>query len=618
MTAISARTLLTDFSLANPLYANATVQVLEANETTWLPTQTLAPLYAGPTGTQKLANPQRLDGDGRWVHPVYVDRPVVIRVGQGQVPTHDTGVAGLVPTFRGQWATGENYGVADIARYAPTGKLYIAAIQHVAGAVFTDDLAAGKWELYVDASQPVSYHDIITQSETGYFFQADGARINRMADRLFLGSAVHNDGSSLGGGANADWFSRGAPNDSAAGLAWVHYAASVALTVPSGKVGFAAASRASDVPDGYGSSQTTIPFVGVAIMDRVGSAPPYWTSYAAYLEARVEPATIGTVIGLEIEAVNFGPAAGQSTPWRLQTLAGATALWIGSGGDPANHGRSVGPAQLAIGIINNGQKFESGLVFAKDAIHGTDGVSGFGDAILLASRHIVGWWRNDGGIGERTNYITSTATQRGHSLQFHNGATLLINANDQIDFAVSNVSSAVNGIGIKPAVTGGQPAIETFGDTNVDLRIQPAGTGNVALYCEQILFYDDVGHQLAGLINSVNNDNFMNTLQFANGGPFFYGRGGVIASFSQVANPVSYISISNAASGDAPGFTAQGTGDVDILLSPAGSNGTLRLVLPSVTSAQVGGASALPGPPAGYFKVRDAGGTMRTVPYWNP
>lgn len=616
MATISPRVLLTDFALANPVYAEASISVYAADTSTWLTTPVLAPLYTSPTSSDQHGNPIRLDGDGKYKSQVYVDRPVISRVTKAAVPDHDTGVAGLQPAFRGDWTAATDYNLADVAKVAASGKLYMAAVTHTSGGAFADDLAAGNWVLYVDSSTPTDYADVITQAETGYFFASDGARINRMADRLFLGTAVRNDGSSLGGGGGADWFSAG--TGSAAGLSWVHYAASVALTVPSGKVGFAAASRASDVPVGYGSSQTSIPFVGVAIMDRVGTGPPYWTSYAAYLEARIENGTIGTVIGLEIDAVNFGGAAGQSTPWRRQTLDGATALWLASGGDPANHGRSVGPAQLAIGVVNNGAKFQSGLVFANDAIDGTDGASGFGDAVLLSTRHILGWWADDGSTGERVNYITSTATAPAHSLQFQDGATLYLSADGEIDFSVANVAGSVNGIGIVPAVTGGTPYINSFGEPDRDVKIWPGGDGNLALWCEQIIFHNDSGHQMAGVLHSVTDDDNFNTLEFADSGPFFYGMGGVIAAFGMVANPVGSIAFSNAASGNPVSIAAQGAGDIDILLDPGGTNGTLKLAIPSVTSATIGAASALPGVPAGYFKVKDAGGTSRVIPYWNP
>lgn len=416
----------------------------------------------------------------------------------------------------------------------------------------------------------------------------------------------------------SNWFS--AATGVSAGVGWVTTQSIATLVSPNGTIGYAAASRASDVPGALGTSQISIPFVGIAVMDRTGSGPPYWTSYGAYLEARMEPVSSGngTVIGLEIDAINFGSVTTQSTPWVRQTTGGATGLWIASGGDPANHGRTIAPAQLAIGVVNNGETFTAGLVFANDAIEGTNGATGFGDAVSFATRHILGWWADTGGAGSRVSYITSTNTVQGHSMQFQDGGTLFITPGGKIDFGVANVSNSVNGVGVVPAIAGASPYLETFGDdTNVPLKIKPKGAGDVEIFAETLLFYSDAGSQLSGVVNGVTSNTYFTTLEFADAGPFFYGRGGVIASFSQVASPVSHLEFSNAASGDPVSIEAQGSGDIDILLDPGGTNGTLKLALPTATSATSGGASALPGAPATYLIVRDGAGTLLKIPAWN-
>jgi len=418
---------------------------------------------------------------------------------------------------------------------------------------------------------------------------------------------------------DATWLEAGV--DTSAGISWVPLLASVMVAPESGRVALAGASRASDVTDAVNSTQSTIGVIGIAVMDRTGSGPPYWTSYGGYFEGRIEAVSsgIGTVIGVEVDAINFSAsAAGESTPWRMQTLGGATALWLASGGDPANHGRTIAPAQLALGIVDNGETFESGIVFSRTAIEGTDGLTGFGSAINLATRHILGWYGAGSGNGARLNYITSTSTTAGHSIQFQNAATLVLSAGGEIDFSVANVANSVNGIGIVPAAAGGSPYIEAFGDdTNVPLKLKPKGSGNIEAFADQFLFYSDGGNQLSGLVNSVTADTYFSTLEFANAGPFLYGRGGVIATFAMVANPVASLAFSNAASGQALSIAAQGSGDLDILIDPGGTNGTIKLGIPTATSATSGGASALPGDPAGYFKIKDAGGTLRHLPFWN-
>jgi len=153
MTTIAPRTLLVDFSLGNPLYAHARVWVYEADVLSGRATGTLAPLYRTPSGTQLESNPLHLDGDGKLVQAVYLDRPVVCRVTDAAVPGHDTGVIGMVSRFRGDWEAGALYQIGDIVRDGEPGDatnyLYMAADIHRSGASWTNDLALGKWQLYL-------------------------------------------------------------------------------------------------------------------------------------------------------------------------------------------------------------------------------------------------------------------------------------------------------------------------------------------------------------------------------------------------------------------------------------------------------------------------------------
>lgn len=155
MAAVPAqREALQDFQLANPVYAGASITVLEVNPETWKPTQTLAPLYAAPTGSEQRANPQALDGDGKWQQPVYVDRAVVLRItGTKATAPHETGVKGVLGTFRGPWAADELYSSGDIVRDdaagADTNNLYMATGSHRSSTNWATDLAGGLWALYL-------------------------------------------------------------------------------------------------------------------------------------------------------------------------------------------------------------------------------------------------------------------------------------------------------------------------------------------------------------------------------------------------------------------------------------------------------------------------------------
>lgn len=88
-----SRSSLPDFATANPFYAGATVTVYEVDDD-GESTGVLATLYQAPTGSAEFSNPLRLDGEGKWQHPVYVDQAVTMQIVRPGYPsaTHWTGV----------------------------------------------------------------------------------------------------------------------------------------------------------------------------------------------------------------------------------------------------------------------------------------------------------------------------------------------------------------------------------------------------------------------------------------------------------------------------------------------------------------------------------------------
>lgn len=84
------RSFIRDFTYYNPAYIGATVAfyTVEDGERT----ETLATLYAGPTGSAQLENPQRLGSMGIFAAPVYHEDPIIgVVISKGQ-PSHETGI----------------------------------------------------------------------------------------------------------------------------------------------------------------------------------------------------------------------------------------------------------------------------------------------------------------------------------------------------------------------------------------------------------------------------------------------------------------------------------------------------------------------------------------------
>ena len=86
------RTLIPDFNAANPLYAGAVVTVYGVTLAGAKDSGNIVTCYAGISGTDLVANPQKLDGDGKWVAPPYVDEAVILSVSGPHIADHASGV----------------------------------------------------------------------------------------------------------------------------------------------------------------------------------------------------------------------------------------------------------------------------------------------------------------------------------------------------------------------------------------------------------------------------------------------------------------------------------------------------------------------------------------------
>lgn len=149
------RTLISQFTLGNRVYRNASVTFYAVNLDTFEKQDTLITLYDDQVGTGTYSNPQTLDGNGKFEFPVYHDQPFIAEVSGGEVDSHSTGV--VIPQgggYSGDWAAGVRYTAGDVITDGSAGSstrnLYISTEIHLSGSSFATDLAAGKWELIFD------------------------------------------------------------------------------------------------------------------------------------------------------------------------------------------------------------------------------------------------------------------------------------------------------------------------------------------------------------------------------------------------------------------------------------------------------------------------------------
>jgi hypothetical protein len=166
-----------EFQLARPLYKGASVTFYTV--AAGAKTNTKATLYQASSGSDVLANPQKLDSYGKFKQPVYIDVPVIGAVEGITVPSHDTGIVSPAPTFRVSsagvvqysfdggvtWESSGDYFFRDRGTWAGATAYerndmvvnqslrYIALSEHTSTASFATDLADGKWRL-MQTGQP--------------------------------------------------------------------------------------------------------------------------------------------------------------------------------------------------------------------------------------------------------------------------------------------------------------------------------------------------------------------------------------------------------------------------------------------------------------------------------
>jgi hypothetical protein len=267
----------------------------------------------------------------------------------------------------------------------------------------------------------------------------------------------------------ADWLTSG----SAYQLAWPVTGANAAVLSPNGQIALTTASRASQLSNSYGSLETTIGTAGFAFNDDVFAASGRHLSvYAGYDEAQTLSGSSGLAFGREIDAVNFGPQATATSPGSPEVYGSTIALWLASGGSHAG----VTDATEAIGIKDNGARFQTGIIVGANAL---TNYSGFGYAMRLAKGHIIQWHDASDVAGPNITSTVATAANS-ISMQFQDGGVSFVNQAGGLDASIQAIANAVNGVALVPSVTGAPTQVAAIGaDTNVELNLTAKGTAAI-------------------------------------------------------------------------------------------------------------------------------------------
>ncbi|MFA9204833.1 MAG: beta strand repeat-containing protein [Bacteroidia bacterium] len=412
----------------------------------------------------------------------------------------------------------------------------------------------------------------LTLPPTGEFWANDGATVLRVNDRMLVGAAAASDASNPS--VDLDWLS--------ALINWPVLNGLAAITSPVGTIAVTAGSQTSQLnPTVAGSTQTTIGVASFGIANNPGTYPTgFFSAYAFYGEGRVYSGTVSNAFGAELNAINLSGVDNDApTPYHNLTLGAVHGLRLASGG---GQGLSPKDAQAALSIVDNEAQFRTGIVFGAGALTGSDGETGFGEAIAFAKGHLLQWYADWNGTGERTAYITSTVTNPDNSasIQAQDGGWLFVQPDGQASFSVRTIADATYGLSAVGAGVGDLPALLAYsnadGDEDVDLGLKAANAGNIVPFAtirpfsavgialglsttQNVSWFDASGNQAAAIVSSRETDTLL-SMQFADTGLFWYSAlaGATIFSISEVAASVNYMTVSPAIAGSPPTLAATG------------------------------------------------------------
>jgi hypothetical protein len=313
-----------------------------------------------------------------------------------------------------------------------------------------------------------SIYTTLDQPRTGDFYEEQGADIQRLRDRVFMGAAADNNGTNTGN--QPDWLTQYLlSNGRDFGFQQVTQVAVLAdgTTGNEGSNAFLGAARTST----FTNMGNAIGILGVGLNNNAALNTGAW---GGYFEGFQQPGMTGPCYAAEFDTINFG-STGYITPYS-QASNQVIGLQIANGAEFPG----ANAAHAAINFRNNGARYNTGIVFGSDSLTGTDGDgTGTALAMVLARGHGFKWMSSS---SINTTEILSTAATTANSMvmAFGEGSTLFNNASSgKALFGLFNVgASAVNYLAMQASAAGNATQMLAAGDdTNIDIQIVPKGTG---------------------------------------------------------------------------------------------------------------------------------------------
>ena len=308
---------------------------------------------------------------------------------------------------------------------------------------------------------------ITSNTGTGAFYTdlAPYAKVTYGADRLFVGAATGWTGAT--NDVDTSWMAAAFPGFGVAGSTTCMVVDNFSMTAISG------ATRSTNSRPA--AQQVVIGGTFLASNQATSYDVPTW---GLYVDARRQSGS-GETVAIESDIANLSTLV-VSHPYNYEPVGAASNLWLASG---AGLTTGLAPANSAVAILDNGAKYEHGILFANTGLDGTDGLTGLGTAISMANRQALAWF-NPAGAEVAQIYSTTTTGTNAQVLSFTDGGVTIQTAGgggspSLLVPPVASCNAAVvlgGGFGTEP------PNISTYynaGSGSMGLYLNPQGFGNV-------------------------------------------------------------------------------------------------------------------------------------------
>jgi hypothetical protein len=224
----------------------------------------------------------------------------------------------------------------------------------------------------------VSLPEPVTVPSAGLFYQP-GENVERFP-RFLVGDAALNNATQVA--SQPDWLTTWEiAHGASGGFIQTSQAAVLNSSNSNALEAFTAGAHTLNlVPGGNGIGTTSF-----GVNDAPSSSV---TGFAYYGEGHRCATCVGGAVGIEVDPVNFNPTAVTINPFQ-QFIGQVIGVQVASGGQVYTGTNS---ASAAINIQNNNTDFLSGIIFGNNAIHGTDGTTGQGEAIAMVPGHVINYY----------------------------------------------------------------------------------------------------------------------------------------------------------------------------------------------------------------------------------